>query len=420
MTSYSFENEMKIFNVSLLTSLVFWGNLHSQTLIINEVSNGPAGNQEYVEFVVVSDNANYNCNSTTPPCIDIRGWIFDDNSGYHGAAGIAAGAVRFSQDLLWSCVPLGTIILIYNNSDPNSSLPAPDLTLADGNCAIVAPINNTSLFESNATTPGAVACSYPTMGWINGGNWNNTLLANSGDCARIVNLEGCEVFSLCWATANQNNLIYFSSGGTGADNVWYFNNGDPNTQSNWTEGCADVTTCGSNLQTPGAPNNSLNASYIAQFNNGCAPIPPLTISSTFTNPSCGCDGAASVTASGSIPGYVYEWFDETMNPIGQSTSTLSNLCAGTYIVRVISSIECIEMATITLTNTSPLTLPTFDQIPPICEGNSFSLPPVSNNGISGNWSPAINNSASTTYTFTPSAGQCATTATMTIAINAPT
>jgi hypothetical protein len=30
--------------------------VHGQTLIINEVSNGPTGNQEYVEFVV-ADNA---------------------------------------------------------------------------------------------------------------------------------------------------------------------------------------------------------------------------------------------------------------------------------------------------------------------------------------------------------------------------
>ncbi|MCC7532399.1 MAG: T9SS type A sorting domain-containing protein, partial [Bacteroidia bacterium] len=35
----------------------------------------------------------------------------------------------------------------------------------------------------------------------------------------------------------------------------------------------------------------------------------------------------------------------------------------------------------------------------------------------GTWSPAINNTATTTYTFTPTAGQCATTTTLTITIN---
>ncbi|MCE2711230.1 MAG: hypothetical protein LW688_01680 [Cryomorphaceae bacterium] len=202
---------MRLIIALIVVSSAFSGRYISQTLIINEVSNGSAGNQEYVEFVVVSNSAIYDCGTTVPPCIDIRGWIFDDNSGYHGTGGVAPGAVRFSQDPLWACVPLGTIIVLYNNADPNISLPAQDLSLTDGNCSIIAPMNNTSLFESNPSTPGAIACSYPDLGWINGGNWNNTLLANSGDCARIVDLSGCEVFSLCWATANQNSLIYFSS-----------------------------------------------------------------------------------------------------------------------------------------------------------------------------------------------------------------
>jgi len=143
----------------LLLTFLLTLEANAQTLIMNEVSNGATGNQEYVEFVVASTSVTYDCNSPTPPCIDIRGWIFDDNSGYHGNDGIAAGAVRFSQDPLWSCVPLGTIILLYNGADRNSAIPADDISMADNNCTIIAPINNTSLFESNATTPGAIACS---------------------------------------------------------------------------------------------------------------------------------------------------------------------------------------------------------------------------------------------------------------------
>ena len=137
-------------------------HVSSQTLIMNEVSNGPSGNQEYVEFVVASNTVTYSCNNTTPPCIDIRGWIFDDNSGYHGGTsgtGVASGAIRFSQNALWSCVPLGSIILIYNNTDRNPAIPPDDLTMADNNCTIIAPVNSPGLFETNATTPGAVACS---------------------------------------------------------------------------------------------------------------------------------------------------------------------------------------------------------------------------------------------------------------------
>ena len=70
-------------------------------------------------------------------------------------------------------------------------------------------------------------------------------------------------------------------------------------------------------------------------------------------------------------------------------------------------------------NTSPET-PTFTQVAAICEGTAFTLPTTSTNGISGTWSPAVNNTATTTYTFTPTAGQCAATAQMTVTVNAQT
>jgi gliding motility-associated-like protein len=65
---------------------------------------------------------------------------------------------------------------------------------------------------------------------------------------------------------------------------------------------------------------------------------------------------------------------------------------------------------------NPIT-PSFTQVAPICSGGTFSLPTSSINGITGTWSPAINNNATTTYTFTPSAGQCANTITMTVNVN---
>ncbi len=63
--------------------------------------------------------------------------------------------------------------------------------------------------------------------------------------------------------------------------------------------------------------------------------------------------------------------------------------------------------------------PSFTQINPICAGGSFSLPATSNNGIAGSWSPVVNNTATTTYTFTPNAAAhpCAVTATMTVQVS---
>ncbi|MCO5247935.1 MAG: M43 family zinc metalloprotease [Chitinophagales bacterium] len=58
--------------------------------------------------------------------------------------------------------------------------------------------------------------------------------------------------------------------------------------------------------------------------------------------------------------------------------------------------------------------PTFTQIDDICKGESFTLSNVSDNGINGTWTPAINTQATTVYTFTPDENQCASSVTMTV------
>ena len=64
--------------------------------------------------------------------------------------------------------------------------------------------------------------------------------------------------------------------------------------------------------------------------------------------------------------------------------------------------------------------PLFTQVGPYCNGSSIpALPSSSSNGVSGTWSPAINNTATTTYFFTPNAGQSAAATSMTININQP-
>lgn len=69
----------------------------------------------------------------------------------------------------------------------------------------------------------------------------------------------------------------------------------------------------------------------------------------------------------------------------------------------------------------PLVQPTFNQVAAICQDDNLNqLPTVSLptilGGISGTWSPAMNNQATTTYTFTPNPNQCATNAQMTIQV----
>src|SRR5205814_4664327 len=80
--------------------------------------------------------------------------------------------------------------------------------------------------------------------------------------------------------------------------------------------------------------------------------------------------------------------------------------------------QCATTATLTIIVNSNVT-PTFNLVAAICSGTTLSpLPTTSTNGITGSWSPALNNTATTTYTFTPTAGQCATTTTLTMTVNA--
>lgn len=62
-------------------------------------------------------------------------------------------------------------------------------------------------------------------------------------------------------------------------------------------------------------------------------------------------------------------------------------------------------------------VPAFDLDTSYCEGATIpALPTVSEDGIPGSWSPGLNSSQTTTYTFVPEVGQCAATTSITITI----
>jgi len=101
------------------------------------------------------------------------------------------------------------------------------------------------------------------------------------------------------------------------------------------------------------------------------------------------------------------------------TPVLNTSVTATYTFTPLAG-QCASTTTLTVT-VNPLTVPTFSQVAPICSGTTLSpLPTTSTNNITGTWSPALNNTATTTYTFTPNAGQCATVTTMIIVVNSVT
>ena len=100
-----------------------------------------------------------------------------------------------------------------------------------------------------------------------------------------------------------------------------------------------------------------------------------------------------------------------------SPSTINDTLSGNYTFTPTTGL-CALPVTIPIT-VNPIVIPTFDNIPTLCYGiPAPSLPTISNNGVTGIWSPAIiDNTQSATYTFTPNTGQCASTITKNIIVN---
>ena len=144
---------------------------------------------------------------------------------------------------------------------------------------------------------------------------------------------------------------------------------------------------------------------------------------TATDVSCQglSDGDATAEAQTTASPWDFEWQDDSGNIISTTNNSnsefnsISNLTEGTYTVTVTDANGCVSSATITVSGPAPTT-PLFDPISDICNGASFTLPNTSNNGINGSWSPVLNNTVTTTYTFTPDPGQCALTTDLTVVV----
>ena len=184
----------------------------------------------------------------------------------------------------------------------------------------------------------------------------------------------------------------------------------------------------------GAPNtNNLPASFVTTL---LGSNPTLFIRRvSFGFGTCAANAFSNVVIITNHPTSVI--FNATLLPTticnGSNTFTLpttsSNGIIGTWNVATINNTTsanytftpaagyCLPPFVYNLTVTNNL-VPVFNSIQPVCQGESFTLPLTSVNGVSGLWSPSINNSETTTYTFTPTTNGCSTNlVTMTVVIN---
>ena len=183
----------------------------------------------------------------------------------------------------------------------------------------------------------------------------------------------------------------------------------PNTSTNgitgtWSPATVSNTASGTYTFTPTAGQCAVPATFTVTVTPNVTPT--FSFGTTLSICSGGAVPALPTTSDNGVTG---AW----------SPATVSNTASGTYTFTPTAG-QCATTTTFTVT-VAPNITPTFSfgTTLTICDGGTVpALPNTSTNSITGTWSPAtVSNTASGTYTFTPTAGQCALPATFTVTVN---
>lgn len=386
------------------------------TLVINELSQGNA-TQEYVEFLVVSSNTD----GCVRPTLDLRKWVFDDNSGYFKAgsgAGIASGCMRFADNAFWSSVPAGTLILIYNSDDYDASvIPTIDTDLNDGNCRLIIP-SSSNLLEKNSL-PSITNSTIPTSGWTAGGDWATVAMRNGGDAFQIYNSSNLTTptHAVSYGDNTLHQDIYFSGAATGL--VYSFKNtvsDDYHDINNWSASAITGN------QTPGLSNSPQNDAYVLAQSHNCSTAQnnsSVDLQTTVLQPtSCGKNNAIlNSTVSGGTAPYTYIWSN------GGQTSTLNQIGSGNYTLIVEDANGCKDTATIVVPPSTPGPTLSLTATPATCGQSNGAVSSEVTGGSqpysylwgNGSTSSSINNLPEGNYTLTVTDNQgCDTTKSVTV------
>lgn len=386
----------KLKKLFLFIALLTFIKVSNAQLVINELSQGASGAKEYVEFLVIGTPS---CDSST---VDLRGWVFDDNNGWHASGagrGIAAGHKRFSSNIQWASIRMGALIVIYNETDRNPLIPADDPTDANHDCVYILP-SSSSLFDHNSTTPSSsLYVPYAGSTYSGIGNWAPLGMSNSDDAFHSVSPSalGRPYFAIAWGNNVDSNTVYFP-GTMGVNVVSMFNliDDNPFNAANYSK---DAIISGSSLETPGSPNNLANLAWINLMKNSCLPFTSTNIIVDTTV----CSGTA-IFAGGALQTTSGTYYDTIIASVGCDTLKRTNLtvrfgssgilnqdiCSGstyffnginqsitgTYLDTVINSTGCDSTITLNLT-VVPNSTYTINQS--ICTGQSYLF-----NGISRN------------------------------------
>ncbi len=235
-------------------------------LMINEISNGAGGNQEYYEMIVVGAPSN----PTAP--VNLEGWIIDDNNSSNNSSGRTQGHIAFGS--CYRAVPPGSIIVVYNPTDRNVNLPPDDIddtNPADG--VYIIPGNNTTCLNSCNSNPNGAneeycPCLNPNlvnMSWPLVSNNSGDLFQIRDNCGGVVHAIGwSETASLPVTADVSSSPVFFDIGNGQSQRTIRLNN---TMGSNWNDP-NNYDNPNASEQTPGSANNADNQLFINAIRAG--------------------------------------------------------------------------------------------------------------------------------------------------------
>lgn len=238
-------------------------------IIVNEMSNGSGGSEDWVELLVIGNSAN----PTAP--VDLTGWFFDDNNGdFEGSmsgVGIAQGSIVFGA--AFNSVLPGSLIVIYNQSAKDPNIGADDPTDSDGDQVYILPGNHISL-SGCSNLPSTSNSSYLPCTSVTA-SWSRVAMRNGGDAPQIRKPDGTFYHGYSYGDVTAPYPTFpcggssFNLGAGGVGSTFAFQCGD------W-EDATNFIRSDSGGRTPGAINSNDNLIFITNIINGTFDYSDLT------------------------------------------------------------------------------------------------------------------------------------------------
>jgi gliding motility-associated-like protein len=245
----------------------------------------------------------------------------------------------------------------------------------------------------NATSPNGITGTWNPAVVSNTASGNYVFTPNAGQCATNVTLSVSVTNSI---TPNFPTALSICTGSTAP----VLNTTSPNgVTGTWNPAVVSNTASGSYVFTPNAGQCAPNVTLNVTVANSITPSFPTALSI--------CTGSTAPVLNATSPNGI----TGTWNP-----AVVSNTASGSYVFTPNAG-QCATNMTLNVTVSNSIT-PNFPTSFTLCSGSTAPvLNTTSPNGITGTWNPAVvSNATSGNYVFTPNAGQCGTSHTLSVTV----